>query len=638
MIPDYCVPDLAQTVSTTAVIALAALVMIAIGSVAVVRRRRGVIAAVMVLAFVGVGLAANVPGASASAGEKSCPAGYHYDVSKDSHKTTKPMPAPNATSAPKTPQIAAPRSNADESWMTPQTTFTLKMDGSSGLDTPGDKLVNWDIAKKTIRAYMNAPKGIANKKESPYIHDVTRITEAASVKIADICRAQVAAGKKPAAVFDADDTTLWTYDMEDSFMNFNFTVDKQNAWFAKHDLPATPGMVKLVKEVRNAGCEIIGLTGRKDSQKEVTLANLARAGYVDEAGKPIFTADKYFTKFDNGAAMPEYLVKQGYCEVSKGKCSTVAFKAGTRRHIQDDLGYVIAGNFGDQWSDLQGGAALEWVKLPNATYYLPSKNLNDEWEAKDRAAGMSPSVGTYTLAADGSSGSVAGVKDTDIPNMDVVKATIRSYYNAKQNDTGVYVSNKMTSPYITEMEKVTSAATDKVVHACRAGVDAGKKPAITLDADDTTVWTYDMEEAMEFNFTPEFQKAYLESHDLPATPGMVKLVTAAKDAGCEIIGLTGRSTSQKAWTLRNLFAAGYPGFIENLYFTKPSSDPAKVPSYVTCAGEKCTTIEFKSGTRSHIEKDLGYTIVGNFGDQYSDLIGGHADMAFKLPNPTYYLP
>ncbi len=30
--------------------------------------------------------------------------------------------------------------------------------------------------------------------------------------------------------------------------------------------------------------------------------------------------------------------------------------------------------------------------------------------------------------------------------------------------------------------------------------------------------------------------------------------------------------------------------------------------------------------------------MANFGDQFSDLIGGHADRAVKLPNPTYYLP
>ena len=49
-------------------------------------------------------------------------------------------------------------------------------------------------------------------------------------------------------------------------------------------------------------------------------------------------------------------------------------------------------------------------------------------------------------------------------------------------------------------------------------------------------------------------------------------------------------------------------------------------------------MEYKSKTRAHIEDDLGYTIVANYGDQFSDLTGGYADRAVKLPNPTYYLP
>ena len=35
---------------------------------------------------------------------------------------------------------------------------------------------------------------------------------------------------------------------------------------------------------------------------------------------------------------------------------------------------------------------------------------------------------------------------------------------------------------------------------------------------------------------------------------------------------------------------------------------------------------------------MGLTIVANFGDQFSDLIGGSSERVTKLPNPTYYLP
>ncbi|QWW19483.1 hypothetical protein I6B53_10450 [Schaalia sp. 19OD2882] len=604
-----------------------------------------------------------VPGRADAAGAKSCPAGYHYDASKDTSGTDgagkarptpnpTPSPAPSPNPGPKpdpkpspdptpVPPPPSARSDADESWMTPRTRFVINADGSTGLSASGEDLVNWDIAKKTIRAYANATKdGIADKADSPYIRDVTAITTAKAPQIADACRSALAAGKKPAAVFDADDTTLWTYDMEDASMHFAFTAAKQQAWFDANEMPATPGMVDLVKQVKQAGCEIIGLTGRNDAQKAYTVANLEHAGYVNADGSPIFTADKYFTKFLKMAPMPEYLVRQGRCDIAANKCTTVQFKAGTRQHIQEDLGYTIVGNFGDQWSDLQGGQADAWVKLPNSSYYLPSPDLPD-WGEADTAAGMAPSTYEWEVQPDGSSGARVGVTDAQVPNMDIVKASIRTYYAATMDEElGQYVSNKTDSPYIRELLAITGKAKTEVVANCKAAVARGERPAITLDADDTTLWTYDMEEWLEFNFSAAKQTEYLKTdyHALPATPGMVDLVTAAKGAGCEIIGLTGRSDDLKEVTQRNLVEVGYPAIDPSLYFTKKSSKAAELPAWVSCAGEKCSTVEFKSSVRKHIEKDLGYRIVGNFGDQYSDLIGGYSDVAYKLPNPTYYLP
>ncbi len=79
-------------------------------------------------------------------------------------------------------------------------------------------------------------------------------------------------------------------------------------------------------------------------------------------------------------------------------------------------------------------------------------------------------------------------------------------------------------------------------------------------------------------------------------------------------------------------------FPADRFYTKWTGTGTSVqPSYIHCAAASCTTVEYKAGTRAHIES-LGYTIVGNFGDQYSDLQGGYEDRAFKLPNPNYFLP
>jgi predicted secreted acid phosphatase len=148
---------------------------------------------------------------------------------------------------------------------------------------------------------------------------------------------------------------------------------------------------------------------------------------------------------------------------------------------------------------------------------------------------------------------------------------------------------------------------------------------------------------MKFVFDPVVQdRDWVQPQRFPSTPGMVDLVAAVRASGCTVIGLTGRNDTQKAATLGNLAKVGYKGSTPPLYFTKWRSGtvPADRPwlAGTPCADGVCTTIEYKSLTRKHVTDDLGYDVVANFGDQFSDLIGGYADRQVKLPNPTYYLP
>ncbi|SFC71590.1 HAD superfamily, subfamily IIIB (Acid phosphatase) [Nocardioides terrae] len=179
--------------------------------------------------------------------------------------------------------------------------------------------------------------------------------------------------RSPAAVFDADDTTLWTYDMEDgnptaphAGMQFNFNPTLQNDWVQNEWFLATPGMPAVVKAVQAAGCTIVGLTGRNTGQQAATIDNLTKVGYVDAAGRPLFTAANYYTKWVSGAPQPSYID----CGDDK-VCSTIEYKAGTREYLETQKGLDIVANLGDQFSDLHGGYADSTYKLPNPTYYLP---------------------------------------------------------------------------------------------------------------------------------------------------------------------------------------------------------------------------------------------------------------------------
>ncbi|TDU91233.1 putative acid phosphatase of HAD superfamily subfamily IIIB [Kribbella voronezhensis] len=230
-----------------------------------------------------------------------------------------------------------------------------------------------------------------------------------------------------------------------------------------------------------------------------------------------------------------------------------------------------------------------------------------------------------------------------ITNIDVLRQQIRNYYGDPLG-TGTFAAD---SNYAKEATSVAAAGKRwlSAHHHTRA------TKAILLDVDDTSLATWNYEIASNWAFNPVTNGTFVTEQRFPAVPGMVDLVKTAEREGYAIFFLTGRGAAQEQATLGNLTAdgigvdAGYPKPTtlrdgEDGLFTKPAL--ADYPAYLktACASDPngaCTTIHYKSATRAHIES-LGYDIVANFGDQYSDLKGGFADRTFKLPNPNYYLP
>jgi predicted secreted acid phosphatase len=591
--------------------------------------------------------------------------------------------------------------------LTPKSTFTMVVnpaDGTTNVPADGESVPNVDSVKSTIRAYYNASGGKADKTASRYITQVHAIEN----QLLKALPNNPASGS--IVVFDVDDTLLWNYDYEDGGSNFNYDPTT-NAAAVAAGFPAVPGMPATLKTLAARGYLLYGITGRPAAQEQQTLDNLTAQGFTAQGtNTPLFNANTLFTKDPVvGTGIPT----QGWVDCNAGtdnnatNCSTVEFKAATRAYIQTLVsgGHIVM-NVGDQFSDLQGGFSDETTKIPNPTYFLASADLKTA-PASD-ALLVEPT--SYVMQPDGSSGYSVASGD-DIPNIDPVRKMIRGYYGADSNG----VANKTSSPYISQLNALEGPWTDQVTNSCatkataytaaaktKAALDkkvardrkavkkaknAVKKaktkaqrkaaqrklalarqrllkhkskrddvvvpdePALVFDADDTTLWNYDLEDGvMKFVFDPAKQQVWISGHLMPAVPGMVALVKAARAAGCAIFGVTGRSSSQQADTIANLTekgyvdAAGKPLFTAAQYYTKGAvtvaHGSASIPTqpWVDCGGDNaCSTIEYKASTRGHIE-DQGYDIVGNFGDQYSDLIGGFADHVYKIPNPTYYLP
>jgi hypothetical protein len=230
-----------------------------------------------------------------------------------------------------------------------------------------------------------------------------------------------------------------------------------------------------------------------------------------------------------------------------------------------------------------------------------------------------------------------------VTNIDVLRQQLRNYYGDPLG-TGVF------APESNYAKEAQSVASDGKRWLATRHHPKGTK-AILLDVDDTSLATWNYEIFSNWAFNPATNGTFVTEQRFPAVPGMVDLAQTAEREGYAIFFLTGRGAAQEQATLGNLTAdgigvdAGFPKPTglpngEDGLFTKPAV--ANYPDYLktACASDPngaCTTIHYKSATRAHIES-LGFDIVANFGDQFSDLKGGYADRTFKVPNPNYYLP
>ena len=147
------------------------------------------------------------------------------------------------------------------------------------------------------------------------------------------------------------------------------------------------------------------------------------------------------------------------------------------------------------------------------------------------------------------------------------------------------------------------------------------KLAIVLDIDETSLSNYSAILADGFKFGPNSQAEADNEVGIAIQPTL-KVFNDAKARGIAVFFITGRPEAQRAVTADNLDKQGFHNW--NGLTLKP-------------AGSTLTTVAYKSGARAAIEQQ-GFHIIANVGDQYSDLAGDHADRAFKMPNPFYFLP
>ena len=223
-------------------------------------------------------------------------------------------------------------------------------------------------------------------------------------------------------------------------------------------------------------------------------------------------------------------------------------------------------------------------------------------------------------------------------NIGLLVKDIDTYYGTTLDSNGVYQASA-DSPYAKDLARIDRAARKYIDRAARRAHHRGEEPAVVFDIDDTLLLSLDYEKKTNYTYNSTTWADYVNKADRPAVPGSPELVRYAESKGVEVFYNSGLSEAQRTAAVENLKKTGADVNLDAGHmFLKDKANP---PSYLSdCATPgtwTCTTVQYKSGTRQHIEDDLGYEIIANFGDQYSDLDGGFADRTYKLPNPTYFV-
>jgi hypothetical protein len=230
-----------------------------------------------------------------------------------------------------------------------------------------------------------------------------------------------------------------------------------------------------------------------------------------------------------------------------------------------------------------------------------------------------------------------------IQNIDQVRTAIKGYYGDLLTDEvdpygGDNKDVKLHTfdpdgAYAQEVADLQTEAGRYLTRKVRQPQKLDGKPALIFDIDDTTLNTYNYEIYANFAYDPTVNAAFVNAAVFPAVPGMPTFVQRAEAQGYEVFFLTGRPEAQRSGTRTNLTDEGFTIGRDDHLFLKDQTLP-----WLSSCAPACSSAQYKALTRQHLETDLGFDIVANFGDQPSDFTGGFQDKAYRVPNPMYYIP
>jgi len=190
-----------------------------------------------------------------------------------------------------------------------------------------------------------------------------------------------------------------------------------------------------------------------------------------------------------------------------------------------------------------------------------------------------------------------------LPNLGDVKVQIADYYQSGKYEADL---NKVIDKAIPEFDNMSASDSSLVV----------------FDIDETSLSNYEYEREVDFGYTPESWKKWLDDAKAPAIDGTKRLYDFLIKKGFKVAFITGRTEDYYTPTYNNLLYAGYTKF-DTLIVRNASEG-------------KLSALEYKSKKRVELTQK-GYSIAGDVGDQYSDLDGPDHGIQVKIPNYMYII-
>jgi hypothetical protein len=186
-------------------------------------------------------------------------------------------------------------------------------------------------------------------------------------------------------------------------------------------------------------------------------------------------------------------------------------------------------------------------------------------------------------------------------NLSALKADLREYHRS--------------GAYLADIAAVCREAEGWI----RQRAATGGPLAVVVDLDETLWSNWPYFEAQDFGYVPAAWARWVEEARAPALAPVAELVRSLPARGVTVVFLTARVERERAATLRNLRALNLSEGTRLI--CQPDDD-------------RRANAAFKAAARAGLRAE-GWMLIANLGDQESDLAGGGAERAFKLPNPFY---